>query len=253
MDTKVICQVITILFSFSLVSQVVGATFENDVTLTLEQKKVLDQFRNDLVGKLPHAYMETEMYLIKWLRTSNFQINSARERLSKNLRWRVEQNMDKIHTQDWSDMWDADFHYFTDGRDKLGRPYMFVPIGHADARKMVLQGKGSRLSRYVDKVMDEFCNLVRESGEKYNTTRGTILYDMNGFNPLQHACLRSPPSLHGLMDMGKPYIPEQFKKHIFIYGKSKQVWMKALRQDFDLTELPPSLGGSKIFERMNDE
>lgn len=43
MDTKVICQVITILFSFSLVSQVVGATFENDVTLTLEQKKVLDQ------------------------------------------------------------------------------------------------------------------------------------------------------------------------------------------------------------------
>lgn len=91
MDTKVICQVITILFSFSLVSQVVGATFENDVTLTLEQKKVLDQvflireaqqflysykkmtfkfqFRNDLVGKLPHAYMETEMYLIKWLRS----------------------------------------------------------------------------------------------------------------------------------------------------------------------------------------
>lgn len=33
--------------------------------------------------------------------------------------------MDTIHSEDWSDMWDNDFRYYTEGRDKMGRPCKF--------------------------------------------------------------------------------------------------------------------------------
>jgi hypothetical protein len=60
-----------------------------------------------------------------------------------------------------------------------------------DVRKAVISGKGDRLVRYVDKAIEEGCNLVRELGDKYkNITRGHLIINMNGFNNIQHGCIR---------------------------------------------------------------
>lgn len=89
--TKVNNKISFLLVSFALIILVEGITFEQDINLTLEQKKLLDkvrlqfeklcmqsnffnlifvlQFKDRVVDKLPHDYMKKEIYLIKWLRS----------------------------------------------------------------------------------------------------------------------------------------------------------------------------------------
>lgn len=59
-----------------------------------------------------------------------------------------------------------------------------------DPRRFIIQGKGERLVRYLDKGFDEVCGLVRELGEKWNNmTRVNVLVNADGFNVVQHACI----------------------------------------------------------------
>ncbi|OXA63241.1 SEC14-like protein 4 [Folsomia candida] len=271
--TKVNNKISFLLVSFALIILVEGITFEQDINLTLEQKKLLDKFKDRVVDKLPHDYMKKEIYLIKWLRTSNFNIDIAEERLYRNLQWRKEQSMDTIQSEDFSDMWESDIRYNLEGRDKMGRPYILIEIKHADPRRIVLQGKGDRLVRYLDKGFDETCGLVREMGDRYgNMTRGNALINADGFNLVQHGCLQCVPymlrhlfsfvnyfpecidkmifvncprTVEQLLNLAKTAITEEMRNSIFIYGKDKRVWMQALSQDFDQDQLPPSLGGTK--------
>lgn len=68
---------------------------------------------------------------------------------------------------------------------------ILIEIKHADPRRIVLQGKGDRLVRYLDKGFDETCGLVREMGDRYgNMTRGNALINADGFNLVQHGCLQ---------------------------------------------------------------
>ncbi|OXA63243.1 hypothetical protein Fcan01_01172 [Folsomia candida] len=264
-----------------LINLVGAAVFEKDVNLTMDQKALLDKFKIRMADKLPHEYMQKEIYLVKWLRSSNFNLDQAEERLLKNLEWRKEQNMDTIHSEDWSDMWGADFRYFTEGRDKLGRPFMVVEMLTADPRKIVLQGNGDRLVRYVDKAIDEACQLVQELGEKYgNMTRGNAITNLDGFSLIKHGCIRclpflirnvvsfsqhwpecvdkmifvnAPTEIEQILTLARPLVSEETRENMFVYGTNKKVWMEALRQDFDLDQLPPSLGGTKIYKGMDKE
>lgn len=43
------------------------------------------------------------------------------------------------------------------------------------------------------------------------------------------------------------------RKRMFVYGTNKKVWMEALKKGFDLDQLPPSLGGTKIYKGMEKE
>lgn len=44
----------------------------------------------------------------------------------QNLKWREDNKMDTIHTEDWSDM-EAEYPYHIEGFDKQGQPGMFKP------------------------------------------------------------------------------------------------------------------------------
>ncbi|OXA64701.1 protein real-time isoform X2 [Folsomia candida] len=244
----------------------------------MDQKKLLDKFKQRVIDRLPHEYMKKEIYLIKWLRSSDFQLDTAEDRLIRNLRWRQEQRMDTIHTEDFSDMWKNDFRYYTEGRDKLGRPFVLVEIKDMDPRRFIIQGKGERLVRYLDKGFDEVCGLVRELGEKWNNmTRVNVLVNADGFNVVQHACIpcipimlrhifsfvehfpecadkfifvNCPRTVEQILSIGKAVVTEEMQNSIFIYGKDKKIWMQGLSQDFDKDQLPPSLGGIKIYKGM---
>lgn len=60
----------------------------------------------------------------------------------------------------------------------------------------------------------------------------------------------APVSIQQLVIIAKPLIDETLRKSIFIYGVNRNEWMKALAQDFDRSELPPTLGGTKILKGM---
>jgi hypothetical protein len=68
---------------------------------------------------------------------------------------------------------------------------LYFEAAGLSVRKAVIQGKGERLLRYVDKAIDEACNLVRNLGEKHkNVTRGHLLVNLVGFNVIEHTCIQ---------------------------------------------------------------
>jgi hypothetical protein len=134
--------------------------------------------------------------------------------LLEHIKWWKENRMDIIHDEDWSEF--AESKFWTEGRDKEGRPskifgfykskYRVVPylihvltfkivlyihVGSWDLRRQVITGKQDRFLRYVSKGMDEVYGIVRELGEKYrNVSQGVLLLNVDGFSLVKHGCLQ---------------------------------------------------------------
>lgn len=70
---------------------------------------------------LNRDFMKYDIYLIRWLRSRDFDINAAEAMLRDNLKWRKERKMDTILKENWDDMW-KDFHATIDTQDRDGRP-----------------------------------------------------------------------------------------------------------------------------------
>ncbi|XP_021943090.1 SEC14-like protein 2 [Folsomia candida] len=255
-------------------------TFEEDVTLTLAQKGLLDEFKIRVMPKLVEPYMQDDLFLLKWLRYSNFNVESAESRLLKHMAWRKKNGMDTIDQEDFSDL-RPDFRYSLEGRDKLGRSFIYFEAGTIDLRRALVQGKGEKLMRYVDKGLQEACTLVRNLGQEYkNITRGHLIINLDGFNIMQHGCLRcipfllrivigyeenypecadqiitvnTPSSVEPVLNAIKALLSPGMRKSLHIYGTNRRQWLNELEKDFDFDKLPPSLGGSKIYAGMEDD
>ncbi|OXA44907.1 SEC14 cytosolic factor [Folsomia candida] len=261
-----------LIVSFTIL-EVTSATFEEDVTLTLEQKILLDEFKERVVPDITKSYMKAELYLVKWLRSSRFDLDLAVERFRQNLQWRKDQSMDTIHSEDWSDMWNDDIRYYVDGRDKLGRPYALIEMRHIDIRKLVLTGKGERYLRYLDKGVDDACQLVHEVSQRYgNVSRGNLLINLDGLNVAQHGCVRcipyliralisfldhqpecldktilvnAPAFIEQYFNLAVSLVPKEIMGNLLILGTNWNVWKPELLKYFDPDQLPRSLGGRK--------
>ena len=59
-----------------------------------------------------------------------------------------------------------------------------------DIRKAVINGKGDRLLRFVDRAFEEASQLVNSLGNKYkNITRAHLIVNLSGYNLIEHGCL----------------------------------------------------------------
>lgn len=63
----------------------------------------------------------------------------------------------------------------------------------------------------------------------------------------------APKSVEQIVGIAKPFLDQVLKESIFIHGTDKKVWRAALEVDFDFSELPPILGGTKLYKGMEEE
>ncbi|CAL8089273.1 unnamed protein product [Orchesella dallaii] len=167
---------------------VAGISVEKDLSLTLSQKNALDKFRAQVEPLLDQSYMKNDIYLIRWLRARNFDLRSAENMLRENLKWRREQKIDGIRKEDWNDM-RRDYHATIDTYDKEGRPIGVIDIYDWDIRRAVLQGKGQRLLRYMDYLLESITTQVFERQDRgMNVTQWKVLGNADGFNLIEHGC-----------------------------------------------------------------
>jgi len=60
-----------------------------------------------------------------------------------------------------------------------------------DLRREVVGGQMNQMMRFVSKIFEEGCGLVRELGEKQgNVSQGILLLNAQGFSLVQHGCLQ---------------------------------------------------------------
>ncbi|XP_035700466.1 SEC14-like protein 2 isoform X2 [Folsomia candida] len=232
---------------------------------------------------MPQDYMKSEIYLVKWLRTSNFHIGAAEERLFQHLEWRKDRGIDdeKYELDRKSEPLDDDIRFYLDGRDKLGRPFMLLETRNHDARRLIIQGKYDKLVRFYEHAFESGCKLVLDFTEKYkNVTRGHLLVNLDGLIIQQNSCVacvtmfvqniinfvqnypecidkiivaNAPLSFNVFANIGKAAFSEEIRRNVQVYGKNTQLLRKSLSTDFERDQIPPSLGGSKIYAGMEDE
>jgi len=255
---------------------VLGNTqYEKDVVLTVQDKEILDEFKAIVVPHLRDDYMKEEMFLIRWLRAKKFDLDVAANALLKNLDWRATNRMDGILEEDWTDMAN-DFRYYIQSVDREGKPTVYFSADGLDIRQGVLGGKEERLLRYIDKAMEEVTTVIRRVGkEKRNVTRGQLIIDFNGYNLVQHGCLRcipvilrgvsayenhypeyleyiflmnTPSIAEPLINAAKGLLTESTRNSLKVMGTNKAANLDTLLQVFDRDEIPEQLGGRKVYK-----
>jgi hypothetical protein len=64
-----------------------------------------------------------------------------------------------------------------------------VTVGEWDIRSAIVSGKGERVLRYFDKLIEEINVLVRKSqDEGKNLTQYSLLFDLANYNLIQQGC-----------------------------------------------------------------
>jgi len=223
-------------------------------------------------ARLPHDYMRQDIYLVKWLRDKRFDLEEAEKKLMDNLEWRERNGMDSILSEDWRDL-ESDYRYSIEGCDVEGRPVISAFLGDWDMRKLVLSGQSGRLTRYIDKLIEEVVTLVRSSQERgLNITQFSLILDLSNYNLAQHGCpqcipvqlhfLRTiqehyPGNLHRLhvintprlfqpvLHLMKPLFSERAKQILSFYGRDKEEWQRALLKESRRDRLTKALGGTR--------
>lgn len=64
-----------------------------------------------------------------------------------------------------------------------------IIIGSWDIRRAVLAGKGDRLNRYFDRLLEQCLQMIIQMQNNGQTvTQFTLLYEMGNFNLVQQGC-----------------------------------------------------------------
>ncbi|XP_021952264.1 SEC14-like protein 4 [Folsomia candida] len=249
----------------------VQSSLEKDLTVTSQQKKILDKFRKRVQHRLTNEFMKHDLYLIRYLRAKNFDIRNAEEMLVTSLAWRKQNRIDTIHDEDWT-KFKKQYPYYLSQYDKEGKPVLYLHPAAWDLRKIAISNDAKQFQRYIDKAIDESWLKVYEYQSKYeNVTQGVLLVNMKGYNVVQHACLQCIPIiLRGILTYERYYpglahkiflinTPSTFEpllqvirgalsppteKALLIYGMSKGEWSPILQKYFDMDQIPEELGGT---------
>jgi len=265
--------VLTLWFVFSPIEHTYGLTVEEELTLTRDEKRELDKFKMYVENELnvTQSYMKTDIYLIKWLRVAKLDTfrGSAQDLFKEHLKWRVENKIDDILSEDFSKLRESLYPIFLEGEDKTGRPVLAADASQWDVRGAVLAGLKEKAVRLIYYSIELQLKKIRDKQALgQNVTQMIAILDLSGYSIVQHGCLncisiyvdfirsfifRYPYMTDSLIFVNTPPIFEiildtlNLRKArivtVKVFGKDKREWRKYLTSRIDDNQLPKFLGG----------
>ncbi|XP_035715534.1 uncharacterized protein LOC110859642 isoform X2 [Folsomia candida] len=182
-----------VLLVFFLLNEIPVQGINEDLVISWEQKIKLDEFRTIVEAQLPHEYMKTDIYLIRWLKACNYDIPAAARMLRENLRWREENEMDTILDEDWTEF-NSQYRFNLDGCDDNGAPVAVLFVGEWDMRRAALAGQSDKMRRFIDKCFEEVTTVLRNmQAHGSNATRPNLILDVASLSVQVQACPRCIP------------------------------------------------------------
>ncbi|CAL8070784.1 unnamed protein product [Orchesella dallaii] len=145
-----------------------------------------------MIPKIPQSsyvykFAQDDLYLLKWLAASNFNVRNAAKQLTSHLEWRAKEKIDTIDKEDWDII--KEYPIFFDTVDKQGRSVAEAWLSEWNVRQAVVTGSLKKLARLVTYTMETQTRLLYEArAQGSNVTQGTILVDLEGVNIIQHVC-----------------------------------------------------------------
>ncbi|CAL8109877.1 unnamed protein product [Orchesella dallaii] len=253
------------------ISVVHAVSFEEDISLSTNQAEILTKFRQRVLPMLPKKYMEENIYLIRWLRARNFNMDRAEEMLRQHLKWRSDNQLDQIDDEEWQDF-ETDYPLNKKGLDKNGRPLVQILFGEWDLRKAAVTGRTDRLIRWIYKYFEDATKLVRKyQADGKNVTQFTLIMDADGFSTISHACplcmrvyfaisniyeehypgsvdkihiVNTPEPFRVIVRLLWPLLSQNTRQAINMMGTNRREWQSQLTKNVKTDQLLPSFGGT---------
>jgi len=227
---------------------------------TDKEMAALEKFRELVKDDLYKDHMKTDEYLIRWLRTKNFNKNEAAAMLRKAMKWRKDNKLDGILKEV---LYDGLTPFYVDGIDNEGSVVATALASRWDTRNFVVSGKRNVPIRFWTQACESIeQQILKHHGVIGNDTLPgngtqfvTLIFNLHGYNLRQHACLscfsiyfawfdvlenyypgyvkhligiNTPRIFTPLLELLKPLLSEQTSKALKVYGINKAEWYPAV-------------------------
>jgi len=258
----------------SLVAFASAITFEQDTVLTKQQSQAFKKFKERVTPKLLIDWQKEDLHLLRFLRAKKFDVNKAEEFILAQMKWRRDNKMETIHTEDFSDLESTGYGMRVSGVDRDGRPLIVWELGDFDLRKAALAGKTDRVIRWTFRNWDAGRRAVRDLElQNKNVTRWTMVLDLKNINAVTNVnsasfpyyiaaslgydlhwphwgdniyLINTPGLFETVLTLVKPGLAQGTRDSLHVFGKGKEAeWGPALKAAVDDSQLPQRYGGLK--------
>ncbi|CAL8079998.1 unnamed protein product [Orchesella dallaii] len=256
-------------FAISAVVSASSDVVDKELILTEKEKIAFEKFRAAIMPKLEIEMMKHDLYLLRYIRAKNLNVEKAKRDMLEMLEFIRVNNIATIMDEDFSDMTD-DYPFDMDILDLKGRPVGYLSTDGAwNIRRLVLQGKQARLRHYLCKlIFGLMFKLVEINKTQPNVTKFSMIFNFDGFNAVQHGCplcvstyltflelyekylpactedilmINSPTPVYMLINIIRPVLSEHTSRALKIFGQNKRVWKPYLDARIDPDKLPDLL------------
>jgi len=239
-----------------------------------QEIELLAQFRTLTSDLNLSTEQNTDLFLLRWIRARDLNLDAAKEMLAQSLKWREENDIENILSweppSEFLDICALEFL----GYDNGNAPVIYSPFGRWDLKKVVNKGQKDTFIRYYDQVFEKSFSRMKGKtipGENWPVSQFVFLVDMKGLSMRTLAsmgavdmCVQTvlrfennqPETLKALYVINanlvftslfaviKPLLSQRTFGKFHIYGKDESVWRPALLESIPNTILPVHLGGT---------
>ncbi|EDV21362.1 uncharacterized protein TRIADDRAFT_60313 [Trichoplax adhaerens] len=156
--------------------------FEGD--LNPSQQAALDEFRENVKGKIPTERVSNDHYLLRWLRARDFNVSKAEEMICKSMIYRKEMKLDTI-MDDFNVPEVIQTYQAANiiGFTKTGAPLMVMRNGIIDRKGIYLSVRRQEMTKYCLRLVEKCNSLMEEkSKETGRNVKGMVfIQDFEGF------------------------------------------------------------------------
>jgi len=247
-----------------------SVNYEQDTTLTRKEAQAFQKFKNRVIPKVKLDYQKEDLFLLKFLKVKNYDVNKAEENFLREMKWRADYNIEGIHEEDFSDV-SKESGMRVEGTDREGRPLIIWELGDFDLRKYSIAGKTDRIVRWTFKNWDHAFQKVREaSNAGRNATRWTMILDLSNINAITNVnpasfpyyisaslgydqhwpgygdrifLINTPGLFETVLALVRPGLAQDTRENLMVFGKTG--WKEAVDAVIDPNMLPQRYGGTR--------
>lgn len=154
-----------------------------------------------------------DLYLLRWLRARNFNVEAAEKMLRDSLKWREELEVEKLRDWEPPEVFQKYYPCGISGFDKEGSPVIIVPFAGLDMWGMMHTVNKADFIRMTIKTLESFLNIAAEQAQKFDQEAAKVvcIIDMENFNVRQYAWRPAGEVIVALLQMYEANYPEILK------------------------------------------
>jgi len=265
----------THLIFFILITCFASVAKCNFPNYTDAERIAIDKLRPLIADYLVPDYMKTDVYHLRLLKATKFDVEDAVEMVKRNTKWRKHHNVDDILNEDLSEYL-LDIPVRVKGVDKEGSPIMQMYFGKWKLRKYALSGDQELWNvpvkvfiHTLETAEQTLYEIQKSGGQNISSLYG--LEDIEGYSFKQNVCpqclslsaeiirtylyypsiakknvvINAPKIFYHCTQLMNEILPSEIMQGITVYSSNNNKWRNVVLKDISADQLPKDFAGTQ--------